>query len=58
MHQRFERVHIIERVGFGAKRAPADLAAEGGRHGIGGALSVEFVVSVEISFCEHRILFP
>lgn len=56
MHQWFKRVHVIERVRLGAQRAPADLGAEGGR--IGGALSVEFVVSVEISSCEHRVLSP
>lgn len=58
MHQWFERVHVIERVGFGAERAPADLGAEGGRHGIGGALSVEFVVAVKTSSYEHSILSP
>lgn len=35
VHQWFERVHVIERVGFGAKRAPTGLRAEGGRHGTG-----------------------
>ena len=46
MYERLERVHVVEGVGLGAEGTPADLGAEGGCHGIRGALGVKFVVSI------------
>ena len=34
VYEWFERVHVVERVGFGAEGTPADLRAEGGGHGV------------------------
>ena len=45
VYERFQGVHVIEGVRFRSEGTPADLAAEGARHGIWVPLRVEFVIS-------------